>query len=266
MALKRLSTEVMVQLSSGWVEEGSPARDALRKVDELSGLLGRIEATHREIVDSQPEDEDPRLGVLSQQAAEVDFRHDSVVRGIDAYLAGTALMLGDDPRAGAITKLREVLLPDGLQAIQQTYRAEAGAAELLRDRLAKRPELGELLEQLPVMDAPLSQFVNEWLKCASELGALENERGTLVKSPVVSDSKRLMNARNQWIRLVNALVANAALCSLDEAADALIFGPLRLAEASADRRSAASASRAAKARSVVDSSDTPSTSLEREPS
>jgi hypothetical protein len=236
MALKRLTTEEMVQLSSAWVRSGSPARAALLGVDELAGLVPRIEKSHTELVEAQPDVKDPRLAVLMRDAAAVDLRHDGVIRGVEAITLGYSLLIGDDPRATLLKKLREVLLPDGLDAIQKTYRAEAGAAELLKTRLAKSPDVTAALATIAVFDRTLSDYVGEWIACAERLGDLENERASLVKAPGAGDGARLFNARNRWIRAVNALVANAALAELDPATDTLILGALRLAEAIADRR------------------------------
>lgn len=236
MALKRLTTEEMVQLSSAWVRSSSPAREALLGVEELAGLAARIDKCHAELVEAQPDVMDPRLSALMREAAATDLRHDSIVRGVDALTLGHALLIGDHPRAALLKKLREVLLPDGLTAVQKTYRAEAGAAELLQTRLAKSPDVKAALATIPVFDRSLSDYVDEWVACAERLGELENQRASLVKTDGVSDGTRLVNARNRWIRTINALVANAALAELDPATDTLIFGALRLAEAIADRR------------------------------
>lgn len=72
---------------------------------------------------------------------------------------------------------------------------------------------------------------------ASRLGELEDERAAIESAAAgPSDGARLVTARNQWIRAVNALVANADLAERDEAKSRLIFGSLRLAEKKADRR------------------------------
>jgi hypothetical protein len=106
----------------------------------------------------------------------------------------------------------------------------------LKTRLAKSPDVTAALATIAVFDRTLSDYVGEWIACAERLGDLENERASLVKAPGAGDGARLFNARNRWIRAVNALVANAALAELDPATDTLILGALRLAEAIADRR------------------------------
>ena len=69
--------------------------------------------------------------------------------------------------------------------------------------------------------------------------ALGDDKGRLQPAPGeqgTGNGAALLGARNQWVRVVNALVANNELAGLDEETDKLIFGPLRAAEKAADRR------------------------------
>lgn len=235
MAFKRLTTEEMVQVSGAWVKDGD-ARAALLANEELAGLVARIDKAHDDLVAAQPEASDPRLPALMREAAATDLRHDSIVRGIDMVLNGFMLLVGEGPKVEALQQLHDVLLPDGLQAIQRTYRAEAGAAELLQKRLAKSPGSKKHLKEIAVEKKNLGQYVQEWIKCAEHLGDLEDERASLMKDAGPGDGTKLVNARNRWIRAVNALVANAELAELDAETDRLIFNALRHAEKLADRR------------------------------
>ena len=237
MALKRLTTEEMVQLSGPWVTAGTDARKAILAVPEMAGVLPKVEAAHQALHAAQPGTDDPRLAKLQEEAAEEDVQHDTLVRGIHTFLTGLALLGGDTPAADVSSKLRDFLLPDGLETMQKTYRAEAGAAKLLETRLAGDAGVKKQLKEITVHKKPLGHFVDLLLARANRLGELEDERAALESAAAgPSDGARLVAARNQWIRAVNALVANADLAELDETKSRLIFGSLRLAEKKADRR------------------------------
>ncbi len=236
MALKRLTTDEMVQISGAWLAKGSPARRTIGGVAELAGLLPKLEAAHQALHATQPAAEDPRLAAIAAEAAEVDVAHDTAMRGLHGLLTALAILAGPGARADALNKLRELLLPEGLSATQKTYRAEAGAAELLKSRLAGAPDAKKQLKAIPVDKHDALHVVEQWMASAKRLGELEDERAKLLGAAANGDSAHGLAARNRWIRAVNALVANAQLAELDEATDQLLFGALRLAEKSAERR------------------------------
>lgn len=237
MALKRLTTEEMVQISASWVAKGGPARKAIGASPELAGLLPRLDAAHQALHAAQPTVEDPRLAALGVEAAAVDLAHDTAIRGLQGLLSSLALLAGPGPRADELGKLLELLLPDGLEATQKTYRAEAGAADLLATRLAGEPAAKKLLKEIPAAPKRTAQHVvDEWLAHAKRLGALEDERARLLGAIPSGEGTKTVAARNQWIRAANALIANAALGEIDAPLDQLLFAALRLAEKAANRR------------------------------
>jgi hypothetical protein len=83
-------------------------------------------------------------------------------------------------------------------------------------------------------DVNLLDLVNNWLGVAKQIGDLEDERGRLTPPPTASAD--INSARLAWIRIVNALVANAELANLDATTAHLLFAPLRAAEKAADSR------------------------------
>lgn len=234
MSLKQLSTAEMVSVSGGWVEPG-PVAKALAARPETAGLMERVGAAHRALVAAQPREADPRLGAIVAEAMEVDRRHDALARGIDALLMGLGLLATSASEAESLGRLRLLLFPDGLSLVQQSYRAEAGAATLLAERLEQNPEAQALLASTQVGPTSLRTHVNALIDAARHLGTLEDKRATL-RALAPSDAKVHLDARNGWIRVVNALLANARLADFDEATELAIFGPLRRAEAGAMRR------------------------------
>lgn len=89
----------------------------------------------------------------------------------------------------------------------------------------------EQLASIRVLDKMLTNYLEEWGAQANKLGQLEDEKAKLTPS-APDTSPREVDARNKWIRSVNALIANAALTDLDSATDHLIFGGDRVRDGS----------------------------------
>ena len=236
MALKRMTTEEMVQVSGPWVTPDSPARKALQAVPSLVGLLAHVDAAHEALHEAQPGMANKRLNEISLEAAEVDGEHDVLIRGSYALLGAFATLAEANGEADTYTGLRDFLLPEGLEHTQKTYRGEAGAAELLKTRLDADADVKKQLKEiLGPGKKPLGHFVHAWMEKARRLGELEDERVSLATLGEGNGTKQV-TARNGWIRAVNALVTVAELSKLDEETDHLLFGALRLAEKHADHR------------------------------
>jgi len=242
MALKRLSTAEMVQISGPWVTNGTPARKGLQALPECVGILPRVEEAHKQLHGARPGQGDARAAAISAEAAEIDARHDAVVRGVDLVLDGIALLLGEGGRAREIDAARSILTPEGVSIISTSYRNEAGAAALLASRLGRAPDVTKLLASIVVdKKTTLASFVNERIALGERLGELEDERAQLRLAATESSAVANVNARNAWIRAVNALIANAELAGIPPEQDAMLFGALREAKTKANRRGKAPA-------------------------
>lgn len=239
MALKRLRTGEMVQLSSPWITAGTEARKAILATPELAGLLPRVEAGHKALHDAQPVLDEPRLAKVRENAASLDLRHDEIVRGGYWLLTSLSWLTGDPETAESLLRLRDQLFPAGLDTAQKPYREEAGATEMLRTRLASDPAAKKQLKEIPVLKKNLGHFMDELIAVGQKLGETENERAQILTAVGPKDGAKLIAARNQWIRAVNAMLANAELAELDEATTRLVFGALRHADKAADRRKGA---------------------------
>ena len=232
MATKNLSVEEMVSVSGAWTTEGDPARQLLLESSRLSGLLPDVEAAHAAIYAVRPEHDDGEADII-KQSGELDARHDRLARGIHGVLSESALL----EEGSAALALRDALFPEGLAAaINTTYRGQAGRGALVRELLSSE-QRGQLAA-VQLLEGSLLSKVDAWLDTAEQLGALETDRARRETPESPSRRLQILEARNGWVRVVSALQSIAALANLDEPADRLLFGPLRDAEATADRRAA----------------------------
>ena len=229
MALKRLTVEEMIQISASWVTEGNPARTAIEKVPLLAALLPELGGAHGAIFALRVERDDPKVRAVSDREAALDAEHDERVRGLHGVL--TALAAVSDG-ATELLGLREILLPEGLSHTNKTYRGEAGHGAMVEAQLDA--QMKARLKAVNLYDKNLLDLTQGWLAVARELGQAEDERARLCPPP--SPAADINAARLRWIRIVNALVANAEIAKVDAATDHLLFAPLRAAELVADRR------------------------------
>ncbi len=239
MALKHLRTEEMLQVSGTWIAPLSPARAAILAVPDLAAKHPRIEDAHSTLAAAAQPAKFPRLDEISAESVKFDLRHDSIIRGVFGHLTATAELIGGDAGTDLI-ELRDTLVPDGLPSMQKTYRAEAGQAKQLADRLS--PSVKARTDAILIGQGPaqktLTSYLQEWITLGKKLGDLEDEKGRLLAEQAdASSGTALVKARNRWIRVVNAMVADGELAELPGATDALVFGPLRDAEKKAEVRS-----------------------------
>jgi len=229
MAAKWLTTEEMHEISAPMVAKGNPARGAIEGIPLLAALMPSLEAAHAGILAVRPQAEDPKVSALSERQGVLDAQHDDRVRGVYNALTGLALVSG----AGTeLLALRDQLFPSGLGHTQTTYRGEAGHGAMVAARLDAK--LQARLKAVNLHDKNLLDLTNEWLGVAEEIGRLEDERARL--SPPPKPSAEITAARLAWIRIVNALQANAELAGIDATTDHLLFAPLRAAEKTANAR------------------------------
>ncbi len=242
MALKRLSSEEMLQISGTLVDPKSRAHKAILATPDLAPSMPRLTAAHSVLAQlSQPASADPRLAVIMVEEAALDPRHDDIIRGAHGLLTGAAFLRGED--GAELLALRDILFPDGLSSTQKSYRAQAGQAAQLAARLtaALRAQLASIVVGPKGDKQTLEHFIDELITIGAQLGVLEDDKGRLQSAaitPAPGAGAALLAARNQWVRVANALVANGEVAALDEETDTLIFGPLRAAEKAADRRAA----------------------------
>ena len=242
--LKNLSNQAMVGATKGWVSP-TEARSAMAGIGEVAGYLDRMAEAHNGLLryqvtgETSPEDE--QLKEMSDRALALDARHDRLARGIDTVLEGNTLLLNaDDQTAAALANLRDRLFPNGMSIVNRTYLEEAGEVELARERLDTEDRA--LLVQVPTMNENLQEMVDEWIRTGTELGNLERQRIRAAEAATSAEGvsrSDVLAARNQWIRVVRAILAGLDLAEgLDERTLTLILQPLKVAVEKAAQKSA----------------------------
>jgi hypothetical protein len=239
MSRKLLHTDEMLHISGTWLDSQSPAHAAILNVPELAAKTPLLRKAHAALAAAAQPTTNPRLAEISAEQAKLDLRHDSIIRGIFGICTSTAELLGGDAGAELIT-LRDTLIPEGLSSMQKTYRAEAGQAVLLGDRLTAA--IKTQAKAISVGSGPQKQsllaYLNEWITLGIRLGSLEDEKvHLLAEQAEAASGMALVQARNRWIRVVNATLADAELVEIDPSTYVTIFGPLLEAERKAESRS-----------------------------
>lgn len=244
MAFKNLSNDEMAAVSGAWIDGANPASTALAQVPRLAALAPEIRAKHHALVALlAPEDGDAERAAVIARAGELDRRHDNLASAIYNYLGVVAQLESDGEK---LLALRAQLLPEGLKSVvHATYRGQAGFATALQARLTS--EQRDQLAALPLPTGTLLDRVDAWSAVGIQLGELEETRARAAAKAARIDPAQIVGARNAWVRMANAVVAVAALSELAPEHEALLFGPLRDAEATADAR-ASRRSRPAKPR------------------
>ncbi len=248
MAYKNLTADEMTAVSDAWVDPANPACIALGKEASLAGLLEQVGRRHDELVAVLVPADDARSKAAMAQAAQLDTDHDNLASGIYGVLTNLA-QLCDDGESFIV--LRDRLMPDGLAAVvNTTYRGQSGYASRMRQTMTT--EMRAQLMSIPLPDGTLLDKVEAWFDAAIELGQVEERRARIAAEADRVESGQVLKARNEWVRVVNALVALAQLSDLSPQLDDLIFGPLRAAEATADLRAARRVVSARRAHRVSD--------------
>jgi len=235
MALKRMRTEEMVAITSTWVDEAHPDRQAMAQEPALASLLPQADAAHaglRRTHDAGPST--VRLKQIQDQQKVLDVEHDDVLRGIWSYLWALIYFARTDEERQIFMRLVELLLPEGLTAVNKSYREEAGQSELAGSRLTDGDRA--LLQGLVLPDGRnLLDVVNHWLSLGAGLGALDRERSGDITDDRPTHADAVL-ARNQWIRTVQAMQDVAALVAGDNPVIEEIMARVHSAGLHADRR------------------------------
>ena len=229
MALKWLTAEEMVAISSGLIGAGEPGRTAMEKIPLLALPFPDSEKAHNGIVSLRTK-EPPKIRAILQKEGDLDARHDDLVRGIHGAMTAMAPLTADREKLLAV---RDKLLPDGLSHTELSYRGEAGHCAVIASQLDDA--MKARLRAITIHKKTLLDLATVWLDTGSQLGQLEDERARLTEG-APSLGADMQKARLEWMRVMKALMANAKLAEIDSATDQLLFSTLRTAERASESR------------------------------
>ncbi|WP_157068852.1 hypothetical protein [Sandaracinus amylolyticus] len=233
MALKRLSTENMATLGADLIRRGSPERIAIEAVPAAAALLPDIEAANRGLIESQPIT-NAAVAKLTAQLHADDVVHDELVHAMFGRLESERRFAQADDERAKYTQLRDRLFPTGVAVVNLSWTEQGGEAKLRAGRVTESDE--RLLAKLKIHDGTtLLDRYRALQQVATTIDANEKSRAAMVAETITGSST--VRARNQWIRVVNALAMVLAATGTDEAP---ILGRVRALEARAEGRAAPS--------------------------
>ncbi len=228
MALKRLSIEEMVERTSDLLSPETDEHKALVSFPLGKAMLPEIQSSYDGLIAAQPPN-DSAIAALTSLLTQLDGDHDELVRAIfDRFQSEIRLALDDETRE-RLVRACDGLLPKGLATIQLSYAEQAGEAKLRAARVDD--EIDKTLGKMKTYDGrTLGALYARLQETATEIGRQEKRRAQLGEEG--ARVARAGDARNQWIRTMNALAAVIAAARLDEAP---ILGRIRETEAKAER-------------------------------
>lgn len=235
VALKYMSVEEMVGATAPLVSPDHPDRQALEREPQLIGLLPALDRSHRQLLDTQQIALTPeRLAEIQDQQDGLDFRHDDVIRAVWHCILAVLFMSSDDEVKEQMSELRETLLPDGLSAVNKSYREEVGQARIVESRLTA--DHRSLMARIPLGQGTLLDAVQEWFELARQLGELDRERSGSSLAAEGSARLSVTGARNQWIRTIRMIRDVLAMLPASEPVIDTILERIATTEQDATRR------------------------------
>jgi hypothetical protein len=206
----------------------------LEAIPEVAGYISRLTQARDGLINCQVSQEksetDKKLKQMSDKAGELDSKHDCLARAIFTVLDGNALLASGDA-AEKITAIQNRLFPEGMSAVNRNYLEEAGDIGMAKARLGVDGR--ELLALVPYIGGNLGAAVDDWFATGVALGNLERERTQIAEAAQSAEGvtrSDVVDARNQWIRVVRAILAGLELAEgVDEQAMARILQPLKSA-------------------------------------
>lgn len=241
MAFKRFTRGEMVSLSGPWIDPEHHEHQTLARVPATAALLPRLASAHGALLDTQIPADTTRWDRMRAARAAAYRTHDGLARALWHLLRGYIHLdtVLEDPRAGALAQLVDLMFPAGLRVVQHSYREIAGRAQLLASALT--PARRQVLASLPADKGNVLDAVTAWIDAGRRIGALEDQ---LLAAP--SPATGTARARNQWIRVMNTM--RTVMENQRERAPELapVLARLHAIDAQVDRRSRSRASGAGK--------------------
>ena len=247
MALKNLTENEMVEVSSAWLDpkRGGAALDAYPL---LAALRPAVQRAHEGLLagDGERGDaaRDKERSGLYERGVALDQRHDRKGRGAFNLLGALADLSDDPAEAGSLLALQRALFPDGnLAVLAASWKGEAGNARRVRQQVLGDKATGAALKAIPTAGRrTLLDAVRDFVGAGEALGGVEDQRVALGGGAATEGDTRSSRARarNRWIAVGNSLVNIVdGLLELEGDERRALLGGLTDAAARADARALA---------------------------
>jgi len=233
MARRDLSAEAMLALSGPWLNPDGEL--ALLQSHPLNvAVIPLLERAHNDLlrfdVSNARTEVELRIADLTARLTRVDADHDRLARGIHGLLTSLAELSDEPDDRELLLSTRDALLPLGLRETQRTYLEQTGNLERVRQHVL--PRAVPILRTVSLAGGrTLEDAVLGWSSLGGEFETLGHSRRTLqAELDALTPEGNVQQARNVWIRVVNAMLSNVNLVPMSPADEDRLFGPLREAE------------------------------------
>ncbi len=230
MALKRLTAGEMIHITQTWVDAKHRHHQLMKVPAEVAVLLSHVERVHLALMALQPT-VDPQAKSRVRILEELDAQHDDMVRTIYHLFLAQIYLSQVAAERELWQRLLDTVLPDGLMVVKRSYSDEVGQATLAHARLSAEDK--KQLRTLVLGKESMLALIERYVQVAQKLG----EVATVHYQPTVQPSRAdAASARNQWIRVVNTVLAAIDMIPNNEDLLREVVAPLREVERRAERR------------------------------
>ncbi len=230
MALKRLTAGEMIHTTQSWVDAKHRHHQLMKVPAEVAVLLPHVERVHLALLALQPT-VDPQAKSRARVLEELDAQHDDMVRTIYHLFLAQIYLSQVETERELWQRLCDTVLPEGLLVVKRSYSDEAGQATLAHSRLSAEDK--KQLKTLVLGKESMLALIERYVQVAQKLGEVASVHYQPTVQPSRSDAA---SARNQWIRVVNTVLAAIDMIPNNEDLLREVVAPLREIERRAERR------------------------------
>ncbi len=220
-SLNDLNPTEMIGLSNAWL---GPQKTLFTSIPAIAPLLPSVELCHHSLVSARnAETLELELDDASHLAVKLDTRHDHLIRALNASLdAAFHFALAQDPadttEAAKIEQAQEILLPEGLGAVNRSHASEAGNAVQMAE--AAKGAIAPTLQGVVVRaNVSALDLVNLLAQVGKELGDADRKKSELAAAQdqnTISLSEVRIRMRT-WIKTVETVLAALSLSGAAQA-------------------------------------------------
>ena len=194
-----------------------------------------LESAHQGLLDTQRVGSptaliDAQLATLTGTSRAADQTFGDFTRGIQQIFGGVLAVVNDAEVAARCERVRDAVLPHGVNVVQWKYTDKAGEVEMAAAR--RTSEVNQVLDEVKLPGGgTLATVVEAWTAAGRTLGANESRRGELereraaVTGEAVS-GQDVLDARRRWVKVAQMLRADVEMAELEPAQVECVLGDL----------------------------------------